>query len=567
MTFATTPSSNLEVIMRSLVASSLALVLASVVVAQPASKPVTLPADLAVVPNDAFAFAHVKLADLWKNDALKDVREILQKAGPKALEAFDKRFSPAPSTIERVTVYLPPPNFEGGLDGFNFVFILGVSQPYDREKFVKQLGRTTTRKGRNGDFVVDEEDSIAVRFVDDKTLAFGTVDSIQFMVDTAPPKKAGPLTPAIELAAGTRPIVIGANLTVLPVEQLDRFVNQEVPEPLRPLFRAQAITLSMDLEGDGHVYAKVTYPDGATTDAAVKAIEAATQMTKELIAEARTELTGKAIGDGTPARIEDLPVAAASILGLGALQHADDLLDKKPVVRSGESLTTTIALPPHFKSAVGTAAVAGSMFAPAIGKLKDAASRSQSANNLKQIGLALHNYHDTMNTLPSAAVVDKKGKPMLSWRVMILPYIEQDELYKEFKLDEPWDSDHNKKLIEKMPKTYALPNKLSKPGETHYRVPVGGGSMWDWVQGSTFAQITDGLSNTWMVVEAEEGVPWTKPDELEFDPKKELPKFGTKFNGGFHVLYGDGSVRFFKSVPKQAAAMITKAGGEVTTRE
>ncbi|HEX3149188.1 MAG TPA: DUF1559 domain-containing protein [Gemmataceae bacterium] len=553
--------------MRSLFASTIALAIAAVAAAQPAGKSIPLPADLAVVPNDAFAFAHVKLADLWKNDALKDVREILQKAGPKALEAFDKRFSPAPSTIERITVYMPPPNFEGGPDQFNFVFILGVGKPYDREKFIKQLGSTTAHKGRNGDFLVDDEESIAVRFVDDKTIAFGTAEAIQFMVDTAPPKKAGPLTPAIELAAGNRPIVIGANLTVLPMEKFDMLVQREVPEPLQPLFKAQSITLSMDLEGDGHIFAKVAYPDAATTDAAEKSIEAATQMAKELIADARTHLSGKVFGDGKGAKIEDLPEAAASLLGLGALQHAEDLLNKKPVQRSGESLTTTIALPPHFKSAIGSTAVAASMMAPAIGKIKDSAARIKSANNLKQIGLALHNYNDTLGALPPAAIVDKKGKPMLSWRVMILPYIEQDALYGEFKLDEPWDSEHNKKLIDRMPKTYALPNKLSKPGATHYRVFVGNGAMWDWIQGTTFNQVTDGLSNTWMVVEAEEGVPWTKPDELEFDPKKPLPKLGTKFKGGFHALYGDGSVRFFKTVPKQAAAWITKAGGEVTTDE
>jgi prepilin-type processing-associated H-X9-DG protein len=70
-----------------------------------------------------------------------------------------------------------------------------------------------------------------------------------------------------------------------------------------------------------------------------------------------------------------------------------------------------------------------------------------------------------------------------------------------------------------------------------------------------------------MVVEAEEGVPWTKPDELEFDPKQDLPKLGKAFQGGFNVLYGDGSVHFYKSVPKSAKAMITKAGGEVIVDE
>ena len=204
---------------------------------------------------------------------------------------------------------------------------------------------------------------------------------------------------------------------------------------------------------------------------------------------------------------------------------------------------------------------------PAVQKVREASSRIRCANNLKQIGLAFHNYHDVNNGLPPASIVDKKGKPMLSWRVMILPYIEQDNLYKQFKLDESWDSEHNKKLIDKMPPTYAIPSKLAKPGMTHYRVFVGNGAMFDWVQGAGFNSVSDGLSNTWMAVEAEEGVPWTKPDELEFDPQKDLPKLGKFFKGGFNVLYGDGSVRFYKKVPQSAKAMITKSGGEVFGNE
>src|SRR5262245_19749930 len=79
--------------------------------------------------------------------------------------------------------------------------------------------------------------------------------------------------------------------------------------------------------------------------------------------------------------------------------------------------------------------------------------RRQSANNLKQLVLAVHNFSDTYNRLPPAAVCDKKtGKPLLSWRVILLPFVEQGPLYKEFKLDEPWDGPNNKKLLEKMPK-------------------------------------------------------------------------------------------------------------------
>src|SRR5688572_420504 len=97
----------------------ISLVLATVpAAAQPPEKSVALPPDLAAVPNDAFAFAHVKLADLWKTDALKDVRGILENAGAKAIQAFDQRFTPAPSSVDRLTVYMPPPNFMGGPDEF-----------------------------------------------------------------------------------------------------------------------------------------------------------------------------------------------------------------------------------------------------------------------------------------------------------------------------------------------------------------------------------------------------------------------------------------------------------------
>jgi len=112
-------------------------------------------------------------------------------------------------------------------------------------------------------------------------------------------------------------------------------------------------------------------------------------------------------------------------------------------------------------------------------KLKDAASpdaaaRAQIAENLKQLGIGLHNYHDTYTILPTAAIYGKDGKALLSWRVAILPFIEHDDLYKQFKLDEPWDSEHNKKLIEKMPRTFApAGSQAEKDHETHYQGFVG----------------------------------------------------------------------------------------------
>jgi len=208
----------------------------------------------------------------------------------------------------------------------------------------------------------------------------------------------------------------------------------------------------------------------------------------------------------------------------------------------------------------------GGAYTEAVVKVREAAARAQSQNNLKQLGLALHNYHDTHNAFPPAAVCDKTGKPMLSWRVLILPYIEAGDLYKQFKLDEPWDSENNKKLLAKMPRTYMVPGQASTT-DTYYRVFVGNGAAFDYVRGHRLQDFTDGTSNTIVVVTAAEAVPWTKPDELAFDPDKDMVKLlGTLPSETVcNTAFGDGSVRAIsKTIDRMTLnALITRAGGEV----
>ena len=122
----------------------------------------------------------------------------------------------------------------------------------------------------------------------------------------------------------------------------------------------------------------------------------------------------------------------------------------------------------------GLLALPAAAVAPGVQKVRVAAASMSSQNSLKQIGLAMHNYHDNTGYLPPATSYSEDGKPLLSWRVLILPYMEQGELYKQFKLDEPWDSPHNIQLVERMPKVFQHPMAGSKtpPGHTHYRVFV-----------------------------------------------------------------------------------------------
>jgi hypothetical protein len=209
------------------------------------------------------------------------------------------------------------------------------------------------------------------------------------------------------------------------------------------------------------------------------------------------------------------------------------------------------------------------LLAPAVMSTRAAAGRAQTTNNFKQIGLALHNYNDTTGRLPAVANFDKKDKPLLSWRVHILPYIEQDKLYKEFHLDEPWDSEHNKKLIPRMPKVYAsLDNpKLAADGKTTVLAPVHMNAVFTGDKtGIRFADITDGTSNTVMLVDAADdaAVIWTKPDDLKIDLKDPAKGLSARHNDRYLFLFADGSVYFApKNIDKATlSAIFTRNGGE-----
>ena len=199
-----------------------------------------------------------------------------------------------------------------------------------------------------------------------------------------------------------------------------------------------------------------------------------------------------------------------------------------------------------------------------------ASRRSVCVDHMKQFGLALHNYHAAHGHFPPAASRGKDGKPLLSWRVLILPYIEQQALFNEFHLDEPWDSDHNKTLIARMPEVYACPDearKLRKAGKTTYLAPVGKATIFDGSDGVKIKDVTDGTSNTILVVDASDSlaVTWTKPDDWEVDPDMhKAALFGHHFRGT-NFTFADGGIRFLKSTIKDATLriLLTRAGGEV----
>ncbi len=232
----------------------------------------------------------------------------------------------------------------------------------------------------------------------------------------------------------------------------------------------------------------------------------------------------------------------------------------------GATLTHREAIPTLSSPAVGAAAIASLI--PSIQAARDAARRARCVNNLRQIVLAMHNYHSANNVFPRAICADADGKPLLSWRVAILPYLQQNELYNKFKLDEPWDSPHNKGLLKEMPSVFLCVDRVKpEPFTTNYRVLVGPGAAFEKNRDTGVVDFTDGTSNTVLVLEAKEAVPWTKPDDLKFDPAAapSLYGAGSPHPGGFNAATADGAVRFIKNTIDRIVFrhLITRNGGEV----
>ncbi len=205
--------------------------------------------------------------------------------------------------------------------------------------------------------------------------------------------------------------------------------------------------------------------------------------------------------------------------------------------------------------------------------------RAHASGNLKRIGQAFLAYHDLHTDFP-ADIRNKAGKPVLSWRVAILPFLDQGELFNEFHQEEPWDSPHNKALIARMPAVFSIPGeKVDEPGQTFYRGFSGAGAIFDpkKPEGVSIADIVDGTSNTMLVAEAKQGVAWTKPQsDIPFDDEQRAERtkalrdaLGGHSLGGFNGVFCDGSIRFIRNTVALPVfrAIITYSGGEVVASD
>ncbi len=538
------------------------------------------PAGLQAVSPHALGFVHLRLADVWHGELGQAVRRKLPKETGQLTQRLEGLWGVAPADIESVTMVFPGPESQpaGGppplvqppsprpakkgeavkprpepvAQGFNPVIVTTV-RAYDRDRVRDAVvPRAETRTHRDRIYLVSAKPGTpALHFVNDRVFLWATEPQMKRLLGTpVSPDARGPLDDVLKLAAERHHLAGGFNLTAPPLGpflSLYKLAAANSPElkhlqPLLPLFEARIAAFACNLGPSSAVSLHLFFEDEARAKQARKPAEALAGLAHKEAAPLLAELSNER---GVPNLLR-------------VLKQVDAAARTPVVEHRGKEVIVTL----HIRS---DAALVAEAALEAMNLYAREAVRTRSADKLRKIGEAIEVYDNLHNHYPIQAISGKDGKSLLSWRVAILPHLGEDELFKQFKLDEPWDSPHNHKLLEKMPEVYASPTARPAAGLTFYRGFAGKGAFFDGDRKLRYSDITDGTPNTIMVIEAGEAVPWTRPDELPFDADQPLPKLGGVFPEGFHALFCDGRTVHFikKGVSEQAIkALVTRAGGE-----
>jgi prepilin-type processing-associated H-X9-DG protein len=492
------------------------------------------------VPSDAGFFAHGRAGDLLKTTLFKEIRKAIGAEGEKALKEVQDNVGILAEDVETVTFYYPQMP-QGPGDEKTFVVAVVTNKPYSRSKLLNTYRQKDSKDSKEDADTVKLEQDFVLHFTNSQTFAVMHKSLVEkYKKGPISDRKEGPASKALKLATEKHIAVATVNFSALPNEILTALETQPQTRPFAPLFKATAVTFSGDLDTSINVEARFACENAKAANDA----------------ELSMKLLMKLAEQGLDSVLNDKKVVAEIGPLLPAVKEVQTSVKNIKIATNDKEMTASFKIKADMSI--------GEMVKSTLDKVKGDAAKAQGQNNLKQIALAMHSYHDANNGFPPAAICDKKGKPLLSWRVAILPYIEQAALYNQFKLDEPWDSENNIKLAKTLIKVYMIPG-VTKDGETNYRVFTGGGAVFDMVQQSKIQEIADGTSNTLMIFESAERVPWTKPDEVAFDAEKDVKKLFLWKNDRTNIAMCDGSVRSIsnKVSEKTLKNVIMKNDGNV----
>lgn len=378
-------------------------------------------------------------------------------------------------------------------------------------------------------------------FADATTLIFGEIDTVKSMV-LAGPSSLSLLTQTDAWTSSAK----GTLAVAVDPSGVKTLMASAPPNPIVGMFSP------LWMQADSHTLGVVLGEKAEIRLVSISAEEKNAKVIQATMNAAISMLTGM-----VASQKESVPSPATP-----AMESLETLLASQSVVRNGNQTTLTFSgdAKGHIEAIVG-------LLVPALSSAKQSAQRNQQTNNVKQIMLAMYNYHDSHGHFPPAVIVDAASGEKRSWRVELLPYLEHAPLYEKYRRDQPWDSVTNKAVLAEMPGVYR--NPAIPMGTTHASVfaVVGHGLVFEKNDhdGTKIQEITDGTSNTVCLVGANRDIPWTKPEDVEFDSDADkLPDLGVTPEG-FSAGFCDGAVRFISNNIDLTVwkNLLTRAGGEV----
>ncbi len=507
---------------------------------------ITDPLDL--IPGKAAVFQHYLIPEILQSNLGK---EVIKAIGEKKITESENLFGVPITDLKTISVVIP----DLDVNSLKFQVIYSTVKPYDREKVKKifVMGKPLLKaENTDPDWIVVNRQS-SLHFRDANTFVFLSTDYKKEYLSFK--RESGPTDELIQKAKKGTPAVAYLSFATLGDE-----VKKQLPlqlKPFLPLLELKQGKMTLEL-GE-----KLNFLAELQTDTAKQSREMELSF-KLLIRLAESQIT-EAKANITKV-LKDKPNNSEKVNNtLELVEKSEKLLKKIQFSQKENQLkiefeTSSDSFPAKNIVLALTEGISG---------VRASSEDAQRSNNAKQIMLAMHNYHDAYRKFPSAAINGKKGKRLLSWRVAILPYIEEQKLYESFRLDEPWDSENNKKLLPKMPKMFALPSEDPTKGKTHFRVFVGKSGIsklgFDYLQGRTIPEMIDGTSSTIALVEAKEAIEWTKPEELSLTADQDPKSLLLMYHNRYLVAMFDGSVRFLSEKISKTTLLqaLTIDGGEV----
>jgi hypothetical protein len=505
---------------------------------------------LAAVPTDAFGFVSVRVSKLWDLPAAKPLRDWVGAQKEGAVEAA---LGVSPADVERITAFLPTADLN---DGDSPLLLVSTRKPYNEARVLKAMGagqQDASARRSSGRVVKIEGAFRWVVLVDDHTLLFvprerseERASRVDLLAQLLVRKTDGPLATALA-EAQSHDLALGFDVGALKglIRERDKTLV-----PFLVLFNAKTATLTVDFDKTAKGKFVLHFPDAETAKRAgpvleegIKTLADALDWEKDFRNKSETfekAIMGRMI---TVLKATKVATDGVNVIASADVAYADD------VAKLVAALPKSLAF---------------------------ARANTKAINNLKQLGLAMFNYESAYGFFPGDVSPDGNKPTAWSWRVQILPFIEQAALYNQLDMTKAWDDPGNLKKLEamEMPKVFEHPGRPAPKGHTYFRIftlPKNAKGtdrpfFKEGERGPRIADIADGTSNTFMIVEAEEAVPWYKPDVLAYDGKLPLPQLGDKESDLFLCVMGDGSVRSVrpsKLSKNTLRALITINGGEV----